>query len=807
MSLSNARFQPHGLRQTSRRGQRRPFGRFFGTLAFLGFFLLAGLPSAAQAATDSLFAAPAAAGAGDCSSPANACSIATAVTNANADPVADSVRIELASGTYSLSSPSPTALPITFAGPSLTLEPENGTPILDGTNTVSLLSVGATSNVTIDGLEIENGHSAGQGGGISDSGTLTVENSTFSHNTAGNGGAIAELAGGTLTVRNSTFSNNSTTGVGGGAIIVDGTTTVLRSAILNNSAPVNGGGINVQSSGVATVASSTLAGNTSGSLGGATSNLGRLTVEASTIIGNSSAGGSAVATGNTNVTFAADIIAAQTTGTGCNPANLAGLDAGYNLDTDGTCVSATTPATGSHSGTTADGSSTYAAVLDSYLADAPANNGGPTETIALLNTPSPATTLPNPALAVVPASFNLPVAVDGVAAACSLSDQRGVVPVAGRNCNIGSYLLQTTTTALTTSATQVAQTQAVTYTATITPAPDAGTVSFNDGAGNPATAQCAAQSVSNGTATCTVSYANAGTYSVTATYSGDGGMNNFVGSASPAQTVGVQPAANLVLHKRASKARAYPGQQLTYRLTIKNSGPSAAGNVKVADTPALPIKVISIHASQGSCSAHPSITCTLGTLAAGNTASVTIVAEVKAGGLQRNTATATSTTTLLNSQDATAAATTRVTPILRLRVKASPATARTGQNVTYRISVTNPTLVAIAQVSICDKLPSGLLYLRSRPKANVRTGRPCWTITRLPAGRSQQFTVVANVAPGTGGTRVNRVSATARNVRAVQATASVNVTRTPQAPCAVASRVLPTGPGQPITDPIARPAC
>ena len=56
---------------------------------------------------------------------------------------------------------------------------------------------------------------------------------------------------------------------------------------------------------------------------------------------------------------------------------------------------------------------TYAAVLDSYLADAPANNGGPTETIALLNSPSPATTLPNPALDAVPASFNLPVAVDG----------------------------------------------------------------------------------------------------------------------------------------------------------------------------------------------------------------------------------------------------------------------------------------------------------------------------------------------------------------------------------------------------------
>ncbi len=175
--------------------------------------------------------------------------------------------------------------------------------------------------------------------------------------------------------------------------------------------------------------------------------------------------------------------------------------------------------------------------------------------------------------------------------------QRGVVSVAGRNCDIAAYLLQATMTALTTSATQVAQTSSVTYTATITAAPDGGTVSFNNGAGNPARLHCAAQSVSSGTATCTVSYANTGVYSVSATYSGDGATNNYAGSASTAQTVVVQPAADLVLHKQVSKARAYQGQKLTYRLTITNNGPSAATDVNVADTPTIPIKVVSIHAS------------------------------------------------------------------------------------------------------------------------------------------------------------------------------------------------------------------
>jgi hypothetical protein len=527
--MRNPGFEPQG----SNRAARQRLGRLLGLAALVSLSLLAWLAAPAQAATDVLHAAPAAAGTGDCSSSANACSIATAITTANAEPVADSVQIKLASGNYPLSSPSPTALVITFAGPSLTLEPESGTPVLDGTSTVRVLSVGATSNVTIQGLEIKSGKTAGLGGGIENSGTLTVKNSTFSGNSAGNGGGIASNAAGTLAVDNSTFSKNTTTGVGGGAIIVLGKATVKSSAIIANTAPINGGGINVQPVGTLTISSSTIAGNTSGGIGGAFANLGTLNVETSTIAGNSGSGGSAIATGNANVTFAADIIAAQTSGAACNPANTAIVDGGYNLDSDGTCISPTTPATGSHNGTTAYGSSTYAAVLDAYLADAPANNGGPTQTFALQVNPTPATTLADPAFETVPPSFNLPAPVDGLSAACSLSDQRGFTPAAGANCDIGSYLLQSTKTAITASTAKVKQNVSMTYTATITPAADGGTVSFNDGAGNPATTHCAAQPVSNGKASCTVSYPNMGAYSVNATYSGN---ISYVGSATTAST-------------------------------------------------------------------------------------------------------------------------------------------------------------------------------------------------------------------------------------------------------------------------------
>jgi uncharacterized repeat protein (TIGR01451 family) len=263
-------------------------------------------------------------------------------------------------------------------------------------------------------------------------------------------------------------------------------------------------------------------------------------------------------------------------------------------------------------------------------------------------------------------------------------------------------------------------------------------------------------------------------------------------SPSPTATPPPSPApatqaTKLVVHKHVNKANAYPGQKLTYTLTVTDDGPDRATDVKIADTPTLAIRLISIHADQGHCDAAPAITCTLGTLEVGKTAKIEIVAEVKRSGVERNTATATSAIELLDAQDATSTATTKVAPILRIRKTAAVPRATTGENVTYTITVSNPTIAAIGSVAVCDSLPGGLLYLRASPGANVRTGQPCWTIARLGAGRSVRFMVVANVAPGFRGTLLNRTTASAPGVRAARATAAVTVTPAPQLPCSSAS--------------------
>ncbi len=281
-----------------------------------------------------------------------------------------------------------------------------------------------------------------------------------------------------------------------------------------------------------------------------------------------------------------------------------------------------------------------------------------------------------------------------------------------------------------------------------------------------------------------------------------------VSSAAPTPTLPGGPATTLAVHKHVSRATAYPGQRLTYTLTVTNEGPAAATNVNVTDTPTIALKVASIHSSRGDCRRGRPITCMLGTLASGETIKIVIVGEVEHTGTERNTAQATSATQLLDPASAVSSATTKVAAIVRVRKTASVARATTGQNVIYTITVTNPTLVAIRKVAVCDALPRGLLYVGSSPSANARTGQPCWTISSLRAGRSQRFTVTANVAPGSSGRLVNRATASAGGVKAEHATASIIVSKLPQLPCAVGARASGMATGrQTRPSPIATAAC
>src|SRR5206468_4014620 len=154
-----------------------------------------------------------------------------------------------------------------------------------------IFAVGSSSQqlslvVGISGLTIANGNSS-TGGGLYNSGTLTVSNCTFTGNAAGSSGGGGIYNNGALTVNNSTFSSSSINGTctsDGSAFDSDGTANVTYCTVTCGSVGSEGGGID--NHGTLTIRNSTLTGNTSQSRGGAINSSGPITITNCTITGN-----------------------------------------------------------------------------------------------------------------------------------------------------------------------------------------------------------------------------------------------------------------------------------------------------------------------------------------------------------------------------------------------------------------------------------------------------------------------------------------------------------------------------------------
>ena len=169
-------------------------------------------------------------------------------------------------------------------GNTVTTDPTTG-EITYGTDGTRFLTVsGKNVNVTLAGMKLQNGYTAGNGGAIytDNNSVLTVRDIVFINNyAAGSGGAIGH-SGNTLYVQDSTFTQNKAGGAkttgdagnpgGGGAIGNNGTkadTYVSNSTFTDNLSGGNGGALYYWTAKTVQVDNSTFTGNTASSSGGA----------------------------------------------------------------------------------------------------------------------------------------------------------------------------------------------------------------------------------------------------------------------------------------------------------------------------------------------------------------------------------------------------------------------------------------------------------------------------------------------------------------------------------------------------------
>ncbi len=315
--------------------------------------------------------------------------------------------ISVPAGVYTVENQLPWInVPITIGGADAGLtiiQASSCNPITETcSNDHELFWISSAGHLTLSNLTVRHGKNTGDvnGGAIYNAGTLDITNCVLTANRGAQGGVILNN-GGTVSVLNSTFSDNQvkiSTYWDGGAIFntTTGTVIIEKSTFSGNYGRFGGA---IQNNGTMEITNCTFSGNSATIRGGAIYNFASLSITNCTFSENTSEfGGAGIendASGILNYTNT--IIANSVTGSDCNNEGTINININ-NLVEDGTC-----------------GSFLH---YDPSLGPL-ANNGGPTQTHALLENST---------------------AIDmGNLTFCPSTDQRGVERPQGDGCDLGSY--------------------------------------------------------------------------------------------------------------------------------------------------------------------------------------------------------------------------------------------------------------------------------------------------------------------------------------------------------------------------------
>ena len=215
-------------------------------------------------------------------------------------------------------------------------------------------------------------------------------------------------------------------------------------------------------------------------------------------------------------------------------------------------------------------------------------------------------------------------------------------------------------------------------------------------------------------------------------------------------TTDVGPKADLVIVKEVSKKSVKTGEVITWTITVTNNGPDTAVNTRVTDK--LPAGLIFI-TSDGSYDPVTGLWI-VGDLANGASASLVITTQVNiTNATIVNVANVTSDTPGNDTPPVNNS--TEVEPKADLVIvkEVSKKSVKTGEVITWTITVTNKGPDAAVNTRVTDKLPAGLIFITSDGKYDSVSG--IWTVGDLANGASASLVIT---------TQVNITNATIRNV-------------------------------------------
>ncbi len=221
------------------------------------------------------------------------------------------------------------------------------------------------------------------------------------------------------------------------------------------------------------------------------------------------------------------------------------------------------------------------------------------------------------------------------------------------------------------------------------------------------------------------------------------------GDNSATELTDVVRQADVTLTKTSSPNPFVPGQPVTYTVLVTNAGPSDADNVQVSDD--LPADFIFSSVTPAECGeATGTVSCSLGTLAAGDSVQITIVGMADPSATElTNTATATTDTPDpdLTNNEATDVNTGDPQADLEVTKLDSVDPVIAGTALTYTISVTNNGPSDASDVSVADSLPAGFV-IDSVDRTQCDLTVDC-TFGVIAAGGTEVIVITGSVDPAT----------------------------------------------------------
>lgn len=186
------------------------------------------------------------------------------------------------------------------------------------------------------------------------------------------------------------------------------------------------------------------------------------------------------------------------------------------------------------------------------------------------------------------------------------------------------------------------------------------------------------------------------------------------------------------------------GEEVTYKMVLKNTGDGNATQVTLKDT--LPEGLTFVSSDASGQFANGMVTWSLGTMAPNDSKTVTLVLKAAKPGTWTNVAKATAA----EGMEAVASATTRVmSPSIDIE-KTGPSARYLRQVAEYTIKVRNTGDSVLNDVVVTDEVPEGMKYISSTLQGTASGRNVTWKLGTMAAGEAKQFNVTLSCEqPGT----------------------------------------------------------